>query len=173
LSWHHDDRKKAGPEESDEMTQILKPEVQVKSAQLRQHAKVNCLQSSSSLPSLLSPIHHPIQAIKQVGRQQLDTSSELSGLTKDDGDGDKATPSSEEGDDDDGPVMPKAIIPGPPAQDEGLLDVLSLLLCMNNWTYKRMRPMDAEQDGDARRRQSELCICHRTGLTARQIAPRG
>jgi len=118
LSWHHDDRKKAGPEESDEMTQILKPEVQVKSAQLRQHAKVNCLQSSSSLPPS-SPPSTTNPGYQQVGRQQLDTSSELSGLTKDDGDGDKATPSSEEGDDDDGPVMPKAIIPGHPPKTKG------------------------------------------------------
>ena len=55
--------------------------------------------------------------------QQLDTSSELLELTKDDVDGDKATPSPES-DSDEGPVMPKTIRPWTPAQHHGLLDAL-------------------------------------------------
>jgi len=54
--------------------------------------------------------------------QQLDTSlgAQPSELTKDDVDGDKATPSAEDGDDDDGPVMPKAIPwPAPPTPRPG------------------------------------------------------
>jgi hypothetical protein len=64
-------------------------------------------------------------------------------LTKDNVDGDKTTPSSEEGDDDDGPVIPKGDT-WPPAQHQGLLDVL----CMNKWTYKRRNRKGIEQDGD-------------------------
>jgi hypothetical protein len=71
-----------GERYTSQMTQIL-----LKSAQLRQHA--------SRPPNKLDTV----------------TSSELSVLTGDDVDGDKATSFSEEGDHDDGPVMPKVIRP--------------------------------------------------------------
>src|SRR6266852_10001452 len=76
--------------------------------------------------------------------QQLDTSSELSELTDEDIDADKATPPSDE-DDDDGLDDPKgdtlATRPTPKASRRTVHD---------RWTYKRKRRKDVEQDRDMR-----------------------